>query len=179
VIFLSPLVSKPHAGKADGTGKRSIKREKAKKQRPPVTSLHANYRSILRPLSWPLRDIISLCAQNFIPASELCLSSSDPAITQSRICGSWVEVLPVLIDKGEKEYLNLAIRAFGASILASGCDGRAPVSDAVEAQCLALHSLQESIHQASASSFSEVAATIMCLFLSEVMTTMSCLIVLF
>lgn len=127
-----------------------------------------NIGSALRPLSWPLSDIVSLCAQNFIPANELSLSSSELANSQSRICGAWIEVLPTLVNKREDYILHSAIRAFGTSILASGSDGRATVSEALEAQCEALHFLRGRISQANTSSFNELAAAIMCLFLSEV-----------
>jgi hypothetical protein len=124
-----------------------------------------------RPLSWPLCDIISLCAQNFVPAMELNQSSSDLTISRSRICGAWIEVLPALVGRGEAEYFNSAVKALGVSIAARGRDGRAPLSDALEAQCLALQLLREKIHTCSTSSFNEVAAATMCLFLSEVVSS--------
>lgn len=90
------------------------------------------------------------------------------ASSQPRICGAWIETLPSLVGRGQNDYLHSAIKALGVSILARGSGGLAPVSDAMEAQNLALHSLQRNIHHASTLYANEVAATIMCLFMSEV-----------
>lgn len=161
-------MSKPHTKRVDKRPNRNKERAGAGKQNTSDVAQRNNSSSALRPLSWPLSDIVSLCAQNFIPANELALSSSELGNSQSRICGAWIEVLPTLINKREDYILHSAIRAFGTSILASGCDGRASVSEALEAQCEALHLLRGRIGQSNISSFNELAAAIMCLFLSEV-----------
>jgi hypothetical protein len=158
VIFLPPVTSSVHPPK--------IRRSQNKKASTSVGP--ADPPQLVRPLTWPLRDIISLCIQNFVPSGELLRASSDPICTQSRICGSWVEVLPTLIGRAEDDYLLApAIKAFGFSIAASGAAGRAPIPDALEAQCSALRVLQSTITN-SKLSFNALSSAIMCLCLSGV-----------
>lgn len=122
-----------------------------------------------QPYSWPLCDIVSLCAQNFIPASELSHLSIFPTASLSRICGAWIEVLPSLLgNTANNNLLTPAIKALGVSIVARGHNGLAPIPDALQAQCVALHTLQGNIRHTSDSSFNALAAAMMCLFLSEV-----------
>ncbi|KAH7131061.1 N-terminal fungal transcription regulatory domain-containing protein [Dactylonectria macrodidyma] len=176
LIFRDPLMPRPAVSERSGTNKK-IKRIKPANKSPNIAHAAAtqvitpqNSTSVTRALSWPLSDIVSLCAQNFVPESELVLSSSNPTISQSRICGSWIEVLPSLIEKAEhRDLLSSAIKALGVSIVARGRDGRAPVSDALEAQGRALQALQDAIRHCAAPSFNALAAAMMCLYLSETM----------
>ncbi|KAH7123214.1 N-terminal fungal transcription regulatory domain-containing protein [Dactylonectria estremocensis] len=179
LIFRDPLMPRPGPSGRSGTNK-MIKRMKPSNKS--INTAHAAQTIatqrptlVTRALSWPLSDIISLCAQNFVPESELVLSSSNPAVSQSRICGSWIEVLPSLIEKEEHQYLlHSAIKALGVSILARGRDGRAPVSDALEAQGGALQALQDAIRHCAAPCFNALAAAMMCLYISEIMVPSSC-----
>lgn len=76
----------------------------------------------------------------------------------------------IVDPKDEHQHLlSLAIKALGVSIVARGSDGRAPVPDALEAQCGALHALRDTIRHYTPSSFNALAATMMCLYLSEMM----------
>ncbi|KAH8667685.1 hypothetical protein BGZ61DRAFT_461053 [Ilyonectria robusta] len=170
LIFRDPLTPRPPSSERKGI--------QTKRRNKPAKKPHASTQPIFnhspttisRTLSWPLSDIISLCAQNFVPECELVFASSNPAVSQSRICGSWIEVLPSLIQKEEHQHLlSLAIKALGVSIVARGSDGRAPVSDALEAQCGALHALRDTIRHYTSSSFNALAAAMMCLYLSEMM----------
>jgi len=119
----------------------------------------------IRAVSWPLHDVISLCVQNFVPAKEG--SSTNPSVSQSRIC-SWVEVLPELVG-GDHNVLPSCVRALALSIVAIGCDGRALICDAFEAQSSALRALQNAIGRPNIPLCDEVAAAIMCLFLADIL----------
>ncbi|KAG7428974.1 putative AC transposase [Fusarium oxysporum f. sp. raphani] len=88
----------------------------------------------------------------------------------SRICGAWMEVLPSLLgNTANNNLLAPAIKALGVSIVARGHNGRAPIPDALQAQCVALHTLQGNICHTKDSSFNALAASMMCLFLSEIL----------
>jgi len=119
-------------------------------------------------LSWPLRDVISFCVQNFIPVHEHPLLSEDPQRLQSRICGAWVEALPNLAVRSDLGPLSLAIKALGVTIATLGQTTRAPIPDALEAKCTALNTLQSAIRNNTISPSNELAATMICLFISEV-----------
>ncbi|KAF3797949.1 hypothetical protein GCG54_00003848 [Colletotrichum gloeosporioides] len=125
-----------------------------------------------RALTWPLSDVLSLCVQNFVPANELGSMSSNSALSQSRICGAWVEVLPGLIggDGRHDGPLSSAIKALGISLVARGPSGRAPVHEAIAAHSSALKAVGRLIPHANddPNNYDEISAAIMCLFLSEV-----------
>ncbi|EEY18784.1 conserved hypothetical protein [Verticillium alfalfae VaMs.102] len=123
------------------------------------------------PLTWPLLDIISLVIQNFSPIEHLpkngCASYTSKS-SSHRVCGAWVEALPELARDGQAElYLSPAIKTLAVSIVSRGKNGRAPVSDALEAQTIALSSIQSGLGQMMASNSNLLAAATMCLFLSE------------
>lgn len=111
--------------------------------------------------------MISLLVQNFSPVGYQDTSATSP-LSPPRICGAWIEALPELASKGEHELvLSSAVKAFATSILAQGCEGWAPVCDALRAYGLALQSLRNGLRSQSGFSDVFIAAT-MCLFLSEV-----------
>ena len=124
--------------------------------------------TLARQLSWPVCDVVSLCAVNFIPASELSYVSNFTSTSLSRICGAWVGVLPSLLSTPDEDFLFPAVKALGMSIVARGHDGRAPISDALEARCSALNVLHTTIGRAPDRSFNSLAAAMMCLYMSEV-----------
>ncbi|KAF6517766.1 hypothetical protein HZS61_003327 [Fusarium oxysporum f. sp. conglutinans] len=81
-----------------------------------------------------------------------------------------MEVLPSLLgNTANNNLLAPAIKALGVSIVARGHNGRAPIPDALQAQCVALHTLQGNICHTKDSSFNALAASMMCLFLSEIL----------
>ncbi|KAH6877057.1 N-terminal fungal transcription regulatory domain-containing protein [Thelonectria olida] len=122
--------------------------------------------TMARSLSWPLLDMISLLVQNFTPVGYSSTSAVS-ALSPPRICGAWIEALPELASKGEHEHvLSSAIKAFATSILAQGCEGRAPVCDALRAYGLGLQSLRNGLQDQKGFSNVFIAAA-MCLFLSE------------
>ena len=122
----------------------------------------------IRLLSWPLRDVISFCVQNFVPVPEHPLLSDYPRRPRPQMCGAWVEALPELAIGGDAEPLPSAIKALGVTLAAFSQTTRAPIPDALEAQCAAIGTLQSAIRDNTVSPSNELAATIMCLFVSEV-----------
>lgn len=127
--------------------------------------------AITRPISWPLCDVISFCVQNFAPANELSLFAGNSRVPQFRVCGSWVQVLPELSGGREENPLPSAIKALGVSIAARGCSGWAPIPDVLRARSQALADLQDAIRRNTVASSNELAAAVMCLFLSEVLVS--------
>ncbi|KAH0492268.1 hypothetical protein TgHK011_007229 [Trichoderma gracile] len=127
---------------------------------------------VVRPsLAWPFQDIISLVVQNFSPA---VLSSNSAFMNwdidiHPRVCGAWIELLPVLsLTRRYEMALSSSVKALGVSILARGRNGIAPISDALTAHCSALHALHVSLHHISHTADSDVlAVAIMCLMISE------------
>lgn len=95
-----------------------------------------------------------------------------------RVCGAWIELLPVLsMTRRYEMTLSSSVKALGVSILARGRNGIAPVSDALTAHCSALHSLHDSLHHIAHTSDSDVlAVAIMCLMISEVRPQLLCLL---
>ncbi|KAF4890689.1 hypothetical protein CGCF415_v011885 [Colletotrichum fructicola] len=98
--------------------------------------------------------------------------SSNSALSQSRICGAWVEVLPGLVgaDGRHDGPLSSAIKALGISLIARGPSGRAPVHEAIAAHSSALKAVGRLLPHANddPNNYDEISAAIMCLFLSEV-----------
>ncbi|KAL3294851.1 n-terminal fungal transcription regulatory domain-containing protein, partial [Colletotrichum asianum] len=97
--------------------------------------------------------------------------SSNSALSQSRICGAWVEVLPGLVgaDGRHDGPLSSAIKALGISLIARGPSGRAPVHEAIAAHSSALKAVGRLLPHANddPNNYDEISAAIMCLFLSE------------
>lgn len=87
-----------------------------------------------------------------------------------RVCGAWIELLPVLsMTRRYEMALSSSVKALAVSILSRGRNGIAPISDALTAHCSALHSLHESLHHIAHTADSDVlAVAIMCLMISEV-----------
>ncbi|KAL6892436.1 N-terminal fungal transcription regulatory domain-containing protein [Trichoderma longibrachiatum] len=127
---------------------------------------------VVRPsLAWPLQDIMSLVVQNFSPT---VLSSNSAFLNwdvdiHPRVCGAWIELLPVLsLTQRYEKALSSSVKALGVSILARGRNGIAPISDALTAHCSALHALHDSLHDVAPTADSDVlAVAIMCLMISE------------
>lgn len=91
-----------------------------------------------------------------------------------RVCGAWIELLPVLsMTRRYETALSSSVKALGVSILARGRNGIAPISDALTAHCSALHSLHDSLHHIHTSDSDVLAVAIMCLMISEVRTELS------
>lgn len=106
--------------------------------------------------------------QNFVPIQQIS-PTPDSNGRLSRICGSWLEVLPQLSTTGGPgEAVESAIHAFGLAILSRGSEGRVPIPEALAAHGSALRLLHRALCRASAVDVNELIVAIMCLRLSEV-----------
>jgi hypothetical protein len=120
-------------------------------------------------LSPTLDHVTSLVVQSFAPDEELALFFSSDNVTQSQICGAWVEVLPMFVGGGVQDSaLDLALKALAVSILARGPNPKASVLDGINAYVSALRPLQKAIQKAGNSFRGDLAAAIMCLLFAEV-----------
>lgn len=132
--------------------------------------------SIPQTLAWPLLDVISLVVQNFSPLEvwdqDFSRHHGPATSSPQRICGAWVESLPALAREGLADaFLAPAVKTLAVAILARGQDGRAPVSDALNAHTSALAALRaglivDGVDMKVRSNM--LAAATMCLYLSEV-----------
>ncbi|KAH7276133.1 hypothetical protein B0J15DRAFT_531564 [Fusarium solani] len=173
LIFRPPVVSNSYPARATKSKRQrrrvSVDSQKAQSVVSKQVTLPANEFPLTRSLSWPLLDIISLVVQNFSPVGKAPqFVPSQASIFSHRICGGWVEMLPELA-RGSKadQCLSPAIKTLAVSILARGSQGRAPMSDALAAHTTALESLNSGLDGWATSAPNIVAASIMCLFLSE------------
>ncbi|KAM5341489.1 hypothetical protein ACJ41O_014520 [Fusarium nematophilum] len=149
--------------------KKSKRQPAAPKPVPKALPAPRNDFPLTHSLTWPLLDIISLVVQNFSPVGEIPrVVATEASMFSHRICGGWVEVLPELAREAKADQLlSPAIKTLAVSILARGGGGRAPMSDALAAHTSALESLGAELSLGSTSSPNMIAASIMCLFLSE------------
>ncbi|OJJ41817.1 hypothetical protein ASPWEDRAFT_287930 [Aspergillus wentii DTO 134E9] len=107
----------------------------------------------------PSNDIIQLVINSYIPGSEITANTSDH--TQSRICGSWVEALPVLHCRHTpNSVLFTAIQALSTSIISKNA------LDCLQSYQVAIQTLRKSF---TTGHDVDVIAAIMCLTLVEVM----------
>ncbi|KAI5458201.1 hypothetical protein BGZ63DRAFT_392869 [Mariannaea sp. PMI_226] len=186
LIFRPPEVASTYKRKARRQAKEKSNVVSLQKPVKPASNKHAPEQypdtragqpggsiTLTRSLSWTLLDMISLLVQNFSPVGYPATSSSLSDSSPPRICGAWIETLPKLAAKGEYEpILSSAVKAFATSILAQGCEGMAPICDAQRAYGLGLNSLRQGLQGQSAVS-DVLIASIMCLFLSELIMPFS------
>ncbi|KAK9444959.1 N-terminal fungal transcription regulatory domain-containing protein [Metarhizium brunneum] len=123
-----------------------------------------------QPLSWPMNDILSLVVQNFIPRRDETNAKSQGLTAPSRVCGSWIEVVPDLKTSGPNGHaLTSSIKAFAVAMTTCKRPLGAPIVDALAAHGTALSSLQQALTRGRNEGPDELSAAIMFLFLSEIM----------
>jgi hypothetical protein len=117
-----------------------------------------------------LDDVVSLIFQQYVPDQEISLMSPGSDISQSRICGCWIEVLPALVAGREKNevVLSAATRTLCISILNKDSAQRGLSLDFTEAYCSALSLLRRGLPASQGSLYAEFVAASMCLTLAEV-----------
>ncbi|KAK3902462.1 P-loop containing nucleoside triphosphate hydrolase protein [Staphylotrichum tortipilum] len=116
----------------------------------------------------PLADLISTIIDNYAPEPDAAKLRSSAAELAPRICGSWVEVLPELVnDESDNTALASAIRAFAVTILSKGPNGSLPVAEGVEAYNQALVSVNSALGSRYSDFPVTIAAAVMCLLLAE------------
>ncbi|QYT05454.1 Zn(2)-C6 fungal-type domain-containing protein [Trichoderma simmonsii] len=111
--------------------------------------------------------LISVIINNFTPAQERSLVrivDGTAASLDSRVCGSWVTLLPEIVARSlvHPDVLQFAIKSLGYSILRK-------TPQALEAYGETLRLLKSSLAMAREVSFEEILAVILCLTLAEVL----------
>ncbi|KAL7914001.1 hypothetical protein GGI35DRAFT_439198 [Trichoderma velutinum] len=111
--------------------------------------------------------LISVIIENFTPAQERSLVRTvdgTAACLDSRVCGSWVTLLPEIVARSlvHPDILQFAIKSLGYSILRK-------TPQALEAYGETLCLLTSSLARAGEVSFEEILAIILCLTLAEVL----------
>ncbi len=113
-----------------------------------------------------LHDLMMAIIDSYVPESEA--GPPDSTVEPSpRICGSWVEVLPELVDNDTDTALASAVRAFALSILSRGPKRSFPVAEGLEAYNKALISVNEALRSPYSDFPVAIAAAVMCLLLAE------------
>ncbi|OCK73910.1 hypothetical protein K432DRAFT_410311 [Lepidopterella palustris CBS 459.81] len=121
-----------------------------------------------------LDHITTFVVRSFAPDEELAFLFSTESTSQSRICGAWVEVLPMLVGNGVRNSALIpAVKALAVSILTRGPNRKASVLDGVHAHVSALRPLREAIHGAGNFFQGDLATAIMCLLLAELILPIS------
>ncbi|KHN94419.1 C6 zinc finger domain protein [Metarhizium album ARSEF 1941] len=164
LIFAEPLTPGPRA--AGGRRRAALPKDAAvaaaKPGLPPP--------GIRQPLSWPLNDILSVVVQNFIPIRDEAGVDSKALTAPSRVCGSWIEVVPDLKTSGPNGHaLTSSIKAFAFAITCCTRRVGASVVDALAAHGTALSSLHHALIRGRNEGPDELSAAIMFLFLSEIL----------
>ncbi|KAL6819156.1 hypothetical protein V8C40DRAFT_252578 [Trichoderma camerunense] len=111
--------------------------------------------------------LISVIIEHFTPAQERSLVRTvdgTAASLDSRVCGSWVTLLPEIVARSlvHPDVLQFAIKSLGYSILRK-------TPQALEAYGETLRLLKSSLGMAGEVSFEEILAIILCLTLAEVL----------
>ncbi|KAL7801097.1 hypothetical protein V8C43DRAFT_273283 [Trichoderma afarasin] len=111
--------------------------------------------------------LISVIIEHFTPAQERSLVRTvdgTAASLDSRVCGSWVTLLPEISARSlvHPDVLQFAIKSLGYSILRK-------TPQALEAYGETLRLLKSSLAMAGEVSFEEILAIILCLTLAEVL----------
>jgi hypothetical protein len=120
-------------------------------------------------LSNPVQDMVLLIMKSFMPEVEI-LTFPQNKQTQPRICGGWVEVLPMISIGGQGQALPSAISCLAASISSLRQNAYSDCTVSLEKYGSAIRLLKREIEQPRKEILSrdEVAAAIMCLTLTEV-----------
>ena len=105
-----------------------------------------------------------------MPTEERVLSMTLP-VSQPRICGSWVEVLPDLSSTAKERHsaLESAIRAFGMSVTHASSGALVVAPESSHAYYLAIRALRASFDLSAGRFRADLAAAIMCLGMAELM----------
>jgi hypothetical protein len=120
-------------------------------------------------MEWQLSDVVMLCMQHFLPASEMRLSSRTLSILQPRLCGMWIGLIPSLLgDPIYESLLSPATKALAVSIIVRSNHQWQLIPEALELNCYACRAFYTTIRRGIDTDFTALATSMMCLFLSEV-----------
>ncbi|KAL4912737.1 hypothetical protein BDW62DRAFT_214754 [Aspergillus aurantiobrunneus] len=112
---------------------------------------------------------VDLVIRSYVPEEELQPCSVLLNETRPRICGSWVEVLPDLIDSTGSDVVLASLDALATSIVSQRPAGGEPRVDGTLSYLTAIQIMRKELGTATNSLDRELLASIMCLGLTEVM----------
>jgi hypothetical protein len=115
-------------------------------------------------------ELAFIVVEHYIPKDELPFLSYDSNVNRcSRICGSWVEVLPRLANTASQDSVFLvSMKACAFAIAAYKDPERVSNLDATRVYSAAICKLRRQLAAKSQPFDAELAASIMCLSLAEV-----------
>ena len=120
------------------------------------------------------REQVDLIIRSFVPDEELhirCNLSNEP---RPRICGSWVEVLPDLLDSTGNEVVLAALHALASSIVSQRPGRGITSADGPHSYLTAIRIMRKELSNVDYSLDRELLASIMCLSLVEVSPPFCC-----
>jgi hypothetical protein len=122
-----------------------------------------------------LDDFVCLITTHYVPQEELRLAlSSCSRISNSRICGAWVAVLPELTAEGSPEdALSVSVKALGSSIIHYHAKISQSAPNTAEAYGVALQKVRKGLMERRNSFQAGLTGAIMCLSLTEVLISFS------
>lgn len=125
--------------------------------------------AVPRPLTAPLDPLMTFVVRSFVPAANLSPGRGGGSVPPTRVCGSWVEVLPVLASGGNNIALSSAINAFAMAMMSGATASTSMTSSAGETYSQALCALHSELRSAPKSKAlpSQIIASIMCLLFAE------------
>jgi hypothetical protein len=169
LIFAEPVTIVKPTSNGKPAAAKTTRRRRGNRIPEIVHAPHPDSPRLGQALSWPLQDILSLVAQNFLPAHAFSHMKIKTPSDPSRVCGSWIEVVPDLAITGPQGIaLSSSIKAFAVAIMSYGLPDAASTIDALAAHGIALSSLKQALTSYQKEGSNEFSAAIMFLFLSEV-----------
>jgi hypothetical protein len=125
--------------------------------------------AVPRPLTAPLDHLMTFVVRSFVPDANLGPGRGGGVVPPTRVCGSWVEVLPALASGGNNIALSSAINAFALAMMSGVTPSTSMVSSAGETYSQALCALYSELRSAPKSKAlpSQIIASIVCLLFAE------------
>ncbi|PLB52007.1 hypothetical protein P170DRAFT_352165 [Aspergillus steynii IBT 23096] len=126
--------------------------------------------SLLPSLRPDNNDFMGLIIQNYIPGDQLMITDGITDDKGSRICGSWIEVLPVLENQSARDpVLPTAIKALAGSIGSQKQEANQSILSCSQPYQVAIRALRKSFARPDHTFRTDLIAAAMCLTLVELM----------
>jgi len=124
---------------------------------------------VLNPTRPPWDDLLGLVVECYIPEDEMTSITDFSDSKRSRICGSWLAVIPKILGKSDRDcVLHATLRALATSILSQDSQtGGSPV-DRVESYDAAIQAVRKGLTVSGYAFHAVFIAAIMCIALAEV-----------
>jgi hypothetical protein len=129
----------------------------------------ADFPTLSPELSVSLDEITTIVIRSFAPEEDFPLLRISEHESASLICGSWVEVLPMLAGRSRPDSpLVPSLRALATSALTRGPNRRATTAQGIAAYGAALQPVKATYGRGTAAFEPDLAVSIMLLLLTEV-----------